>query len=235
MGSQYNSSEIAARIRFLISTMRLSQAAFAKRIGLDPANMSKHLSGKLPVTKGLVNRIAVDLGVSKTWLLQGEGVPFARVSTQQPQETEMPEIDYTHAPAIAAGETPVYDIDVTAGCSELSQMFTADRVIGSVNLPSIRKGSAIVRVNGDSMEPEIADGAYIAIRPISDPSCIFWGQIYVIVLEDYRMVKHLRRHADPDMVILRSSNPQYDDIEINRSQIRQLYIVESILNYKSRC
>lgn len=37
------------------------------------------------------------------------------------------------------------------------------------------------------------------------------------------------------MVILRSDNPAYDDMEIPRSKIRKLYIVESFLNLKIQC
>ena len=217
------------RIHFLIENMRLSQAAFARRLRLDPGNLSKHLSGRLPITKGLVNRIAVDLAVSKHWLLTGEGVPFEK--PLPPTESAKAEF------AVAAPQkgTPIYDIDVTAGCLSLSQMFTEDRIIGFVDLPTLRSDSVIVRVFGDSMMPEIPDGAYVAIRHISDTSCIFWGQIYVVILDDYRMVKHIRRHADPDKLILRSANPAYDDLEINRSQVRNLFLVETILNLTTRC
>lgn len=219
MTSLSHSTEIISRIRFLLDTCRMSQARFAKRISIDPANLSKHLSGKLPVTSGLINRIAVDMGVSKKWLTTGEGVPFAKDDGIRPD----------------GNATPVYDIDVTAGCYELSRMFTADRIIGYVDIPDMRPGSSIVRVSGDSMEPEISDGAYVAIRPISDMSCIFWGQIYVIVMDDYRMVKHVQRHPDPSKIILRSSNPQYDDMEVSRDKIRRMFVVETILNLKNRC
>ncbi len=212
-----NSSEIIGRIKFLIDTMGMSQGQFARRLGIDPANISKHLNGRLPITNGLVNRIAVDLGVSKHWLASGEGVPFPKSADDR---------DNT---------TPVYDIDVTAGSLELSREFTSDRIIGYVNIPEVRRGTSIVRVNGDSMMPAIYDGAFVAIRPVTDVSCIFWGQIYVVVLDDFRVVKYVRRHPDPSMVILHSENPLYDDMEIERSKIRKLYIVESILNVKIQC
>jgi phage repressor protein C with HTH and peptisase S24 domain len=51
-------------------------------------------------------------------------------------------------------------------------------------------------------------------------------------MEDYRMVKILRRHHDPDKVILHSINPQYDDMEVYRKQIKKLYMVEAIFNYE---
>lgn len=130
---------------------------------------------------------------------------------------------------------PVYDIDVTAGAMPLERLLTHDRIVGSVSLPQINPDDVIVRVNGDSMTPVIRDGGYIAIRPISDPSIIFWGQIYVVLLDDYRMVKYLRRcPEDPSMVLLRSANEAYDDIEVRRTDIRRLFIVDAVLNYDIR-
>lgn len=50
------------------------------------------------------------------------------------------------------------------------------------------------------------------------------------------MVKYLRRHpSNPSLVVLRSANPQYDDMEIPRKDILGLYVVESVINYDVRC
>ncbi len=229
--TELNHQDIAARIKFLIKKLGLSQAAFAKRLGIDPANMSKHLNGKLPITAGLINRISADMAINKQWLAEGIGIPFAKeAATRLPDTIDS---DTSCSVPTKTDAIPVYDIDVTAGCLELSREFTSDRIIGSINIPSLRRDCIIVR--GDSMTPTISDGAFVAIRPISDLSCIFWGQIYVIVMDDFRMVKHLRRHPDPKMVVLRSDNPAYDDMEVPREKIRKLYIVESILNIKIQC
>lgn len=228
----------AGRIKFLIKKLGLSQSQFARKLAMDPANISKHLNGKLPISSGLLNRIAADMGISKQWLLEGVGLPFPRTgvsdSPMQLDSVDGCEIITLNDPGQTSG-TPVYDIDVTAGALELGREFTTDRIIGYVDIPEVRQGAALVRVYGDSMTPTIQDGAFIAIRRISDPTCIFWGQIYVVVLDDFRVVKHIRRHPDSSMVILRSDNPLYDDMEVERSKIRGLYIVESILNIKIQC
>ncbi len=225
---------VAGRIRFLMKRQGLSQAEFARRLGIDAANLSKHLNGRLPVTSGLINRISADMGVSKRWLATGEDLPFARPVHAASMEIE-PEAVEESVQAWPEAGIPIYDIDVTAGTLELSRQFTADRIIGSMNLPSVSRDSVIVRVNGDSMMPEIFDGSYVAIRRVADPTCIFWGQIYVVVLEDYRLVKHVHRHADRDMVILRSANTRYDDMEVRLDRILGLYLVEAILNIKIQC
>lgn len=203
------------RIRYLITFMRKTQAEFGRMLDIDPSNMSKMMSGRAPISDSTINRIVVNLGVSKRWLLKGDDVPFPKSKA------------LTHDTSGA----PVYNIDVTAGHAELSSMFTRERVIGHLKLPNINPEYPIVRVSGDSMEPRIGNGSYISIRPLSADAPIFWGQVYVVITDDYRMVKVVRRHPDPDKVILHSFNPDFDDMELNRSQIKSLYLVETILTY----
>lgn len=214
---------IRQRIRHLIALQGLTQARFADRLGISAANMSKHLSGRLPVTPGLVNRICLDYGVARQWLMYGQDMPFAKSEGDNLRDTEG---------RLSSRGVPVYDVDVTAGFGPLERMFTADRITGYTDLPQLNnpQNERIVRVSGTSMEPAIRDGSYIAIREVQSDT-IFWGQAYVIILEDYRMVKIVRRHPNPDMVILHSENPNYDDIEVPRSAIIGLYLVDAVINY----
>ena len=222
-------TEVISRLRYLMEVARMSQAQFARRIGVDPATLSKILSGKLPVTEGFINRVVVDMGVSKRWLRDGEDLPFAKPVRARTIE------DGAAEGADRRG-VPVYDIDVTAGFGPLDRMLTQERVIGMIDLPRLSPECAIVRVSGDSMTPTVPSGAFIAVRDVSAAPAIFWGQIYVVVMDSYRMVKFLRRHpSDPSRVLLHSDNPAYDDMDVNLSDIRSLYLVEAILNYDIRC
>lgn len=70
---------VVGRVRHLMGLTRLSQAQFAKKIGLDPANISKYINGHLPITDNLINRIVVNTGVSREWLRDGIGLPFDKI------------------------------------------------------------------------------------------------------------------------------------------------------------
>lgn len=218
--------DIINRIKYLMKELNYRQVDFAHKIGVDTSNLSKYLNGRLPISDSLVNRLVVNLGVSKQWLEEGTDIPFAKVSTPPSTSAQ---------PAQAMQGTPVYDIDVTAGTMPRSRMFADDRIVGWVNLPDIsHSGCRIVKVSGDSMSPVIQNGDYIAIRELTNTQCIFWGQIYVVILDDYRMLKYVRRHSDPSMVTLRSANPEYDDMEIARADIRELMLVQQILHLDNR-
>lgn len=226
------SATMLDRLRFLVSASRRSQAKFSKLIDIDPSSMSRLLSGRIPITRQFINRLVVNLGISKEWFTDGVGVPF-------PREAGVGQVDLNSrltSPGITVKPkgAPVYDIDATAGVVPISNMFAEDRIIGHLDVPKINPGCPVVRVSGDSMFPTIPDGSYISIREIHDASIILWGAIYLVQLEDYRMVKSLRRHpSDPALVVLHSENPEYDDIEIPRKSIQKLFLVENVINLKS--
>ena len=219
------SASVVDRLRYLIRLSRMTQARFAERVGIDPSNLSRMLSGHTAVSDAFINRVVVDLGVSKPWLTDGEGVPFPRD---------------IHARSVNAGRghlsseerrgAPVYDINVSAGSANLSREFTDDCIVGYFDLPGVNPSNPLVRVRGNSMAPRLVDGSWVSIRPVSDTTPILWGQIYVVVLDDYRMIKYVRRNADPSLITLHSDNPDYDDIEVPRADVRSLYLVEMIFN-----
>lgn len=224
-----NRNDIIARLRYLIEQSRTTQGRFAKRIGMDAANFSKVMSGVLKISDSFLNRLVVELGVSKKWLLRGDGTPYEKGA-----DTEPARIEIFEQPVLKAKPTgtPVYDIDVTAGVAELSRMFTDERIVGYIDYPKLDPKNVLVKVSGDSMTPVIQDGALIAIRPVSSTGVLVWGQIYLTVLEDYRLVKYVRRNSDPDKITLHSENSLYDDIELSRKDIVAMYYVDAIFNYK---
>ena len=230
-----DNNAVAERIKFLMKELNYRQVDFAQKIDIDTSNLSKYLNGRLAMSEALINKIVVNLGVSKQWLETGEDLPFAK---QQPQQlVTVPDTRIVTQPSatMAKRGTPVYDIDVTAGYQPQARMFTDDQIVGFVDLPDMTSSQCrIVRVSGDSMSPVIRNGDYIAVRELSNLRQIFWGQIYVVQLDDFRLVKYVRRHTDPNMVVLRSENPNYDDMDVPRSDIREMMIVKQILHVDNR-
>lgn len=224
MDTQKN-AEIIARIKYLMKEMGVRQVQFAQRIGVDTSNLSKYLNGHMPLSDSLLNRIVVNLGVNKQWLLNGTDLPFAKTSGAVSSEVQDE----------AAAGTPVYDVDATAGMtSGRNELFASENIVGWVNLPNMSRDCRIVRVSGDSMAPVIMDGDFIAVREMSNPDQIYWGQIYVVQLDDFRLVKYVRRHSDPNMVVLRSENPNYDDMDVRRSDIHGMLLVQHVLHLNTR-
>ena len=232
MDAQKN-TEIINRIKYLMREMGVKQVQFAQRIGVDTSNLSKYLNGHMPLSDSFLNRIVVNLGVSKEWLLDGTDLPFGKTPVNF--DAGEGRLALMGPGSTAAVGTPVYDVDATAGNSSgRNDLFSNENIVGWVDLPNVSPNCRIVRVSGDSMAPVIQDGDFVAVRELSNPDQVYWGQIYIVQLDDFRLVKYVRRHTDPNMVVLRSENPNYDDMDVPRTDIHEMLLVQHILHLNTR-
>lgn len=212
-----------------------TQQDVADVMGVKKENISRAFNGNEKyLTPNFITRFNNAFGgiFNVDWLIKEHGEMLKEVDNKKIESSISPndikEGDYSG--------TLVYDIDATCGTDQRDIYFTQENIIGSVNLPNISKDSKIIRANGDSMEPRIYDGNMIVIREIHSWEDIFYGQMYLILLDEYRMIKYIRRY-EPDeenYIILRSENSKYDDIKLHKRKIRKMFIVENILSIKTQ-
>jgi phage repressor protein C with HTH and peptisase S24 domain len=213
------------RIQNVIDYTGLSARKLAGYIGLSSPQIFYDIKkGKCGISKDLANKIHEKyLNISRSWLLTGDGQMFNNTI-----ETSVVNLNSEHRGA------PVYNIDATCGAEVRDFYLTDERIVGYVDLPEIRPNTHIIRANGDSMQPVINDGNLVALREVSSWDTVFYGQIYLVILEDYRMLKYIRRYEadEQNYVILRSENTNYDDMIVSKKKILKLFIVENILSVK---
>lgn len=235
-------SSVKERLKVFISSQGLSHSRFEKRIGLG---------------NGFVNNISKGIGAEKLqrilyefpdlnsdWLLTGEGdMLISEESNILKDGKELDEEDYRKAIAIGLPLIPEREAAFRGG--DIGEVNLSSPIVSYWYIPNIPKNSEIITVYGNSMDPRIPSGSRIAICPysfrIDEPTAIEFGRIFAVVLEDrttgeYRsFVKYLRRHTDKALEkkywVARSENQEeYDDFEVEISQVRGLYIVESIIS-----
>lgn len=208
--------DVKDRLLSYLAYKKIGQNAFEKRAGISNGYINK-VKGSIGST--IITKIVdASSDLNRDWLLYGEG--------EMLKNTEDVEFCITEDMG-----TPVYDIDAT--CGLLSRSFEDEKIIGYVNLPDIKKDSHIITACGDSMEPRIMNGDKIVLREIISWSYFYFGQIYLVLTEDYRMLKYVRKHKDENYIILKSENKSYDDIELKKSQILKLFVVENVLSIKN--
>lgn len=201
----------------------INQSQIADRLGVKKTYLSDMINGRVPYNETMSKKISD---------------AFPPIINEQSSyfKSKAIEISNSDIKEDIYNGTLVYDIDATCGTYNRDIEFAADKVIGSVDLPEINKTAKIVTANGDSMEPVIYNGNRVVIRQVFGWEDIFYGQIYLILLDEYRMIKYIRKY-EPDeenYIILRSENPKYDDIKLHKSKIKKLFIVENILSVKTQ-
>lgn len=211
------------RLKQYLSAKHISMAEFGRRIGVSGAYVTSMRKSIQPDKVEKIKSEFPDLNID--WLLTGDGVMC---------ESTLEDVEIMPAPI--EGATPIYNLDATCGADGRTIEFVQEHIIGYVNMPNVSKSANIIRANGDSMTPTINDGDFIAVREVTDFDDIFYGQIYLVITAQNRMVKYVRRY-EPDednYVLLKSENPNYDDIKMPKKRIIKMFMVENILSLQIR-
>ena len=97
-------------------------------------------------------------------------------------------------------------------------------------------GTTSFRSYGDSMEPIIKSGSIVFATKIEDwASHLEYGQIYGIVCQDNRRyLKYIRKSKKENShFLLKSENEFYDDFEIPKEKIKNVWLIHGWLNKRT--
>ena len=220
--------EIVDRIKLFREYLGIGQTAFEVNIGVARG----YFSNVKTLGSDRILRIHTkypELNIE--WLVTGNGEMIKNAEREQ-KTIEISESAISETKRKGA---LIYDIDATCGLSGRDIEFTDEKVIGSIDAPEINPDSKIIFATGDSMLPLIASGDRVVIRKIESWDYFNYGQVYLIITNEYRLIKRVRRHPkDSDnLILLRSENSDYDDIDLPKREIIHLFIVENILSIKN--
>lgn len=154
--------------------------------------------------------------INREWLLYGEG----EMLRQEGRDVPAPVRGY-------ASGVPYYNVDFVGGFD----LVLNDQTINPeylIDFPLYNRVTCWCNITGHSMEPEIANGDIIALKEVSDPSFLPFGEVYAIITTNgMRTVKRIGPASSPDYYSLIPSNksPEYGVQEIPKSMILKVYQV----------
>lgn len=201
----------------------------------------KQLITRLELELGIFTQkeIAVELGIKNTYLsdvINGR-VPFSKqlrkkIDNLLATAYAKKPVDTLETPCLTDSGIPVYDIDTASFC--LDKDLCGQHVIGHVKLPGINADSIILTASGNSMSKLIEDKDIIVMREIKDKKTLMYGLVYLIITHEYRLIRYLEKHpSDANLLILRSENKKFGNIEISREEVQRIYLIENVLIIKN--
>jgi phage repressor protein C with HTH and peptisase S24 domain len=188
----------------------LSQTAFAAPLGWDRSRISTYVSGRHEPTLPTLHQIKQ---VYPDFDYFGENSTLP--ATGDPDMVEEKSVPY-------------YDIEATAGDIGLFRD-NLEKPSEHIRIPAFNDCDFAVPVYGHSMKPIISNGDIILCKTINDQSFFNFGEIYLIITNEQRMVKFIKRTKKGQCVLLNSQNEDYDDITLPVEKIIKLYMVKGII------
>jgi phage repressor protein C with HTH and peptisase S24 domain len=218
-------------IKRLRNDAKVSANKLANLIGIDSERLRKW--EQRDIEPKFEDRIKIEKFFGKTLELicKLDKIP-SELLLENTNIAQEPAVSYTLNPLLrsrkVATNKPVkyYDTDFAAG----QVAFYEDNVISpayEMNIPAFA-GCIAFNVFGDSMETLIKSGSIVFGRKVEDwQSFLEYGQIYGVVMNDERrFLKYIRKHKDSNLFSLKSENENYDTFEIPKNKIHNIWLIE---------
>ena len=220
---------IVRRIKQFIDAKGISIASFERSIGMSNASFGKsYKNGGAIGSDKIENILSVYPDINPSWLLTGRGnmlksEEIAETDNKKKKEKEI----FPEANCKCEG-APYYNVDFIGGFDLVlnDQSRNPDYYI---NFPPYNKEGVVwCNITGHSMEPELNNGDFIAMKEMYSPiEYLPAGEIYGIITDDYRTIKRIRMSEREGFVRLIPTNksPEYAEQEIPVDMIRKVYAV----------
>lgn len=218
----------------------LNPKQFAEKLGENPSNYYQMEAGNRKIGKHKSNELVRLLNLNPKWFEEGEGEMFApkleaSVSSSEGKmliKGEKAKLYLSQLPDKDAElYIPYYDVEITAGRIELYFDDVEEIPEGYIYAPQYRDCIAC-HVKGNSMYDRIFPGSRLYVYHLSNKKYIDFGQIYLVVLDGYRLLKYIFPHpSDDTKVRLVSHNKaEYPDWDVEKADILNLFLVKGYEN-----
>lgn len=226
--------KIGNDLKKFLEAKGITQEAIARNTGVSRAYVNALLNGK-GFGKKTAETWSNLLGLSKTWLLTGEGEMFANkevifeevsvegagvpgdlvVQTAAAQDVESvvaEEVPYLERPVIESREINI---------REYVESGDVKTIIPQGLIPT---GISFARkIYSDAMAPDIREGDIILCNFVPDTAYLVDGDIYVVETSKYGCVVRDIQHDGED-IILMARNPKSPDLRVRQSEIKSVAV-----------
>lgn len=187
------------RVEVLIKSLNISISKFEKLTNMSNNSIQTAIKRNSNLKDETLNSILTAYPqINPTWLLTGVG------SMLKDKLEEMEFVAEECSCEINSKGIPIYDLiagtNYVANSSEPYEYMNAGDLFVDAH--------AIMRVYGDSMEPQYPSGCYVPIKKLENKALVIFGQDYVIQTTEYRVLKRLQKSKEQTKYLACSINQE---------------------------
>lgn len=195
---------------------------------VSKGSVSSYLNGKIKASQPFLEKFANHYNLN-----EGD-ITDARIKTSENAVTiETAPDGKSGKRKTGEGLVPYYDVDFAAGTSIAMFDTSVTKPDYYMDVPQFA-GCTAFRAYSDSMERLIKSGSVLFGTQVKEwESHLEYGQIYGIICTDgRRYLKYIKKFKDnpKDYFLLKSENDDYDDMDMPKEKIRNIWLVHGWIN-----
>jgi phage repressor protein C with HTH and peptisase S24 domain/DNA-binding XRE family transcriptional regulator len=215
------------RFKQIREELNLTQSAFAEELGIN-ATTADIERGRTRIPGQVVKELLRKYHINPLWLF-GDSAQKYLHSEKVLMSPAIVTVDQTgkeNIVLVSAKAAAGYPNNI--GDAQWFEKLPAF----SIPLPEYRNATFRgFQVDGDSMLPVLRSDEWIVGKAVDDWDNLQSKSMYVVVTADSILVKKIQKDSHSTYINLVSLNPEYSPIRIERSEIRELWQVNSKLSF----
>lgn len=215
------------RFKQIREDLRLTQSAFAEELGIGTTTADIE-RGRTRIPGYAVKELLKKYHVNPLWLFGDSGQKYlhAEEVAVSPKVITLDNTGKENIVLVNAKAAAGYPLNI--GDTLWFQKLPAF----SIPLPEYRNATFRgFQVEGDSMTPVLYSDEWIVGKAVDDWDNLNANRMYVVITIDSILVKKIRKDPHSTRVDLISLNTEYSPIRIDRSEIQELWEVNSKLTF----
>ena len=209
---------IGVKLKEYFDSKGITQKEIADSLGVSKAYVNALFNGRNSFGKEQAEKWVNLYGLSKSWLLTGEGDML--VSSNADVMNENTTYCVPLLPISAQGGS-LNDFVVSVKDSECEKVISP-----------IKGVDYAITVSGESMSPEYPSGSQVLIKKINERAFIDWGRVYVLDTCNGTVIKRLFPSDTTGCVVCKSINPEYPSFEVSMADVYGVYRVLMCMSMK---
>lgn len=208
-------NDIGKALQSHFDKLGLRQVDIAEKLGVSKAYINSLFTGKRPFGKKQAELWESKFGISRVFLLSGEGPMLVNEVEGDSHDMTQPDNRVPLIPASAFAGS------VRGFAPDSALLKNCEKIVSPV-----MGAEYAIPITGDSMEPDYPDGAIAYIRSINDEAFIPWGHTVILDTENGAFIKKIYPdEQDQKYVWAKSINPAYPPLHIPKFSIFRMFRV----------
>lgn len=218
-------NDVLLRVKELISDFGLSDGKFADKIKMDRSGFSKRMTGAVAAGEGFINRIVMEIGVNKQWLLYGTGDKYPKPIGGS---SELSANGINLVPVVLMSAPTKYiesrrDVEFVRGLRSMPVVTDAD-FKGRYMAFQVTNDAMVDGTSRSILSNDIVLGREVDVDMVGRYSESMHDKLFVIVYNEGIVLRKLVEFSARDeVVVFAALNPLYSSLAIRTKDIVELY------------
>lgn len=192
------------------------QSDFAENIGVRQTNVSRWITKNIKLSNKSAKKV---LSYYPDFHQSGE-------TTTTPIRTKTTHLAQTNSSE--PGQAVERYLSVVEAAN-IDEFMGKTHTLGKIDISEFIDAQDAMMMTGDALAGKINGGDIMAQKEWHPRNYFDYGRVYAVFTRDHVFVRYLKKHSDPDKVLLKAKNQHYDDVDLPISEIKRLFVVNGAL------